>query len=270
MPSALTYTVKKAEEQLDIKLFDRNGQRARLTPAGQLLLEEGREVLARLHGLEEQLKRVDTGWETQCRIVVDTILPVEPLYPLIRELQAEHAWLNIQILEESLSGSWEALINQRADLVIGMSEDISGLQWDKALLGQVSMGLYCGANHPAAALSPPIDLATLDGFTHIVVNDSARHIQQRNVGLLGLKQVISVPSLQHKIKALVANMGISHLPHYVAKALVASGELQPLVYDRPSHQESLLMVWPKNGTGKANDCLRQMIIERDIYASVFN
>ena len=34
VPSALTYTVRRLEEDLDVLLFDRRGHRAKLTPAG--------------------------------------------------------------------------------------------------------------------------------------------------------------------------------------------------------------------------------------------
>lgn len=268
VPSALTYTVKKAEEQLNLKLFDRDRQRAQLTPAGKLLLEEGREVLARLHRLEEQARRVDSGWETQLRIVVDTILPVEPLYPLLQQLQAEHPGLSIQVLEEALSGSWEALTNQRADLVIGLSDDISGMQWGKALLGYTSMGLFCGAAHPATQLTAPVESAQLEGFSHIVINDSARQMQARNVGMLGLKQTFTVPNRQLKLSALLANIGISHLPYYVAEPYVASGQLKELPLKQQRSAQPFFMVWPKNATGKANDCLREMITEGRVYSAV--
>jgi DNA-binding transcriptional LysR family regulator len=45
VPSALTYTVRKLEDELDVLLFDRRGSRARLTPAGQELVDEGRHLL---------------------------------------------------------------------------------------------------------------------------------------------------------------------------------------------------------------------------------
>ena len=41
VPSALTYTVRRIEEELDVLLFDRRGRRARLTPAGEELLAQG-------------------------------------------------------------------------------------------------------------------------------------------------------------------------------------------------------------------------------------
>ena len=40
--SSLTYAVQQLEAELDVLLFDRSGHRARFTPAGRVLLEEGR------------------------------------------------------------------------------------------------------------------------------------------------------------------------------------------------------------------------------------
>lgn len=42
VPSALTYTVRKLEEDLGLSLFDRSGHRAILTKAGEELIKEGR------------------------------------------------------------------------------------------------------------------------------------------------------------------------------------------------------------------------------------
>ncbi|HNB90291.1 MAG TPA: LysR family transcriptional regulator, partial [Plasticicumulans sp.] len=42
VPSAITYTVHKLEQDLDVQVFDRSGHRARLTPVGETLLAEGR------------------------------------------------------------------------------------------------------------------------------------------------------------------------------------------------------------------------------------
>ena len=45
VPSALTYTIRKLEDDLDLLLFDRRGHRAKLTSAGRELLLEGRHLL---------------------------------------------------------------------------------------------------------------------------------------------------------------------------------------------------------------------------------
>ena len=65
VPSALTYSVRKLEDDLDVLLFDRRGHRAQLTPAGLQLLQEGRHLLLAANDLEQRVKRTATGRCTQ-------------------------------------------------------------------------------------------------------------------------------------------------------------------------------------------------------------
>ena len=60
--SAISYIVQKLEEQLDIALFQRQGRRSVLTPAGQLVLEEGRKILNASVKLANAAKEIATGW----------------------------------------------------------------------------------------------------------------------------------------------------------------------------------------------------------------
>jgi DNA-binding transcriptional LysR family regulator len=266
VPSAVTYTVKKLENQLNIKIFDRSAQRARLTPTGKLILQQGREILHKARQLEEHAKRTETGWETELRVVVDTLLPIQRLYTCVQSLQEQFDWMSIQLMEGALSGTWEKLITQDADLIIGVTGDEPpGGHFQKQVLGQMQMDIYCGTNHPASRLSKPVQYSQLERFVHIVISDSARHLSHRNVGMLGLKQILAVPNMTKKTEALIANLGISHLPHYIGEAGVKAGSLKKLVFDTGSFPHTLFMVWPKANTGKANDWLRAEIIEKQVF-----
>ena len=59
--SAISYAVQKLEEQLDIALLQRLGRRSVLTPAGQLILAEGREILQTTTRLANKAKEVATS-----------------------------------------------------------------------------------------------------------------------------------------------------------------------------------------------------------------
>lgn len=265
VPSAITYTIKKLEEQLNIKLFDRDKQRAKLTATGRLVLDKGRHILQQVQQLEEQAQLADSGWEKQLRIVIDTILPCEPFWPLLKELQQQRPWLDIQILDEALSGSWEALSTDRADLIVGVSGDEpAGGHWKRTCLGSLSMLLYCSPTHPAHQLDSPISHEALASFTHIMISDSARHLAHRHVEQLGLQQTLTVSNLQQKISALENGIGISHLPRYVAEPLVQQGKLIRLHTGKPSAPAPFFMCWKKEDTGKANAWLRQKIVEEKI------
>lgn len=45
VPSAISYTVNKLEEELQVELFDRSKRKAELTSVGRLILEQGRHIL---------------------------------------------------------------------------------------------------------------------------------------------------------------------------------------------------------------------------------
>src|SRR6187397_622732 len=74
VPSALTYNVRQLEDALDVLLFDRSSRHARLTPAGEELLNEGRRLLAEVEAVANRVKRVAGGWETELTIAVDEVI----------------------------------------------------------------------------------------------------------------------------------------------------------------------------------------------------
>lgn len=119
VPSAVTYAVRKLEDGLDVLLFDRSGHKARLTEAGQTLLDDGRVVLQSLDDLACRVKRVATGWEVELRIAVSAVLPLEPLYDLMREFESVASATTLRFSTEVLSGNWDALMSNRADHEVG-------------------------------------------------------------------------------------------------------------------------------------------------------
>ena len=74
VPSTISYTVTKLEEDLGVQLFDRFGPRVALTLAGAELLKEGRYLLKAAGDLERRVRRVASGWETEITIAIDSML----------------------------------------------------------------------------------------------------------------------------------------------------------------------------------------------------
>jgi len=110
VPSALSYIVQKIEEQLNVTIFIRQGRRAVLTPAGKHLMIEGRKVLSAINALSEQTQTIANGWESKIRIACDSILDIKPTFQAIQKFLAEHKNIEIDVQEEVMNGTWEALI----------------------------------------------------------------------------------------------------------------------------------------------------------------
>ena len=109
VPSAITYTVQKLEQDLGVTLFVKQGRKSVLTPAGKVLLDQGRDILDAAERLTEQTRQTANGWESYLNIAIDTCLGTEIIYPLLAEFFKLKPDIEINLHQEALAGSWEAL-----------------------------------------------------------------------------------------------------------------------------------------------------------------
>jgi DNA-binding transcriptional LysR family regulator len=116
VPSALSYTMQKLEEELDVVLFDRSGHRTKFTNVGRMLLERGRVLLEAADKLTTDAEALARGWETHLTIVTEALVPTAAFFPLIR--LAGKANTQLSVITEVLAGAWERLEQGRADIVI--------------------------------------------------------------------------------------------------------------------------------------------------------
>ncbi|MBE9608466.1 LysR family transcriptional regulator [Chitinilyticum piscinae] len=252
VPSAVTYLVRKLEDDLGVQLFDRSGHRARLTPAGAALLEDGRRLLRAAGELECRVKRVATGWETELLIAVDVILPLEPLYPLIAEFDALGSGTRLRLSRESLGGSWDALHERRADLLIGATQDgaASGGYISRPL-GEIPMVFAVAPRHPLAAHAEPIPASVVQQYRAVVVSDSSRSLLPRTVGLLDGQEKLNVPDMPAKLAAQIAGLGCGNLPLPLARAALQSGQLVQKQLESPLGPARSCLAWRNDGAGQA-------------------
>ncbi|KAF3999954.1 LysR family transcriptional regulator [Glaciimonas immobilis] len=230
VPSALTYSIRKLEEDLDVLLFDRTGHRARLTGAGLELLTEGRHLLQAAQELERRVKRTATGWEVELRIVLDSIVPFEALMPLIAAFDRENAGTRLRIFHEALSGVWEALINDRADLAIGAPHDgpdyirMSG-DFQTRHLGTTEWAFAVAPQHPLALAAEPLTANIIQQYRAIAVGDTGRVLPSITSGLLIGQDILTVPTMSAKLQAQLNGLGCGHLPRRTAEPYFLSGAL---------------------------------------------
>jgi formate C-acetyltransferase len=86
VPSALSYTMQKLEEELDVILFDRSGHRTKFTNVGRMLLERGRVLLEAADKLTTDADALARGWETHLTLVTEALVPTQDIFPLVEKL----------------------------------------------------------------------------------------------------------------------------------------------------------------------------------------
>jgi DNA-binding transcriptional LysR family regulator len=252
VPSAMTYAVQKLEEDLDVLLFDRRGHRAQLTEAGRQLLNEGRHLLHAAAELEARVKRVATGYEVELRIAVDDIIPMERLYPLIRDFYREDCGTRLRLLMEVYGGAWDALVTRRADLVIGVpGEGPSGGGYATRPLGTVQWQFMVAPTHPLAEMPEPLKPEDILKYRSIAAADSSRNLPPRTSGLLTGQDVLTVPDVHHKIEFQCAGLGVGYLPVHLVREEVKSGRLVVKQTLEPKPGVSMFIAWRSADRGKA-------------------
>jgi DNA-binding transcriptional LysR family regulator len=269
VPSALTYTVQKLEQDLDVALFDRSGHRARLTPAGRELMQEGRALLRAAGELECRVKRVATGWETELRIVLDIMIPAPQLFPLIAAFYAEESGTRIRLAHEVLAGTWDALVSGRAELALGVSGEVpAGGGYAVRMLGYKDFVFAVAPTHPLAALPDPLKHEQILAHRAVAIGDSSRSLPPRSVGLLTGQDVLTVPDLESKVAAQAAGLGCGYLPAHAAAPLIKAKRLVAKEVDEIKPAGNLYYAWRSREKGKALRWFLQRLEDHDVRASL--
>ncbi|WP_459948521.1 LysR family transcriptional regulator [Denitratisoma sp. agr-D3] len=264
VPSAVTHAVRKLEEDLGLELFQREGRRAVLTPAGRILLEEGRHLLRAASMLENRVQRVSHGWETELRIAVDAVVDIADLMPLIAEFDRQESGTRLRFSHEVLGGGWDALITGRADLAVGVKDDPppgSGLvvqPW-----GETEFVLAVAPHHPLATVPDPLSPEVLARHRVVAIADTSLELAARDVGLPTSQSTLTFPTMAAKAAAQIAGLGIGHLPRVLAEKEVAAGRLVIKREEGPMPTSPVRLAWRSGPSGKALDWFRKKLNEAE-------
>jgi DNA-binding transcriptional LysR family regulator len=262
VPSAVTYTVQKLESDMGVALFDRSGRRARLTQAGRVLLERGRDLLRQAESLENSVKRAAHGWETQLTLAVDELIPMERLFPVISDFDALMTGTRLRLTHEIFGGAWDALIDRRADLSIGAAGDAPhGYGLLTRPLGSVRFVFTCAPHHPLAEAPEPLAGALIARYRSVAAADSSRRLPTRSGGIQPGQDVLVVPTLAAKAAAQIAGLGVGYLPEYLARPLVEAGRLRERAVENPRSPSLLHLAWRGGEEGRALQWFRDRILE---------
>ena len=260
VPSALSYVVQKLEEQLGVTLFQRQGRRSVLTPSGKYLLAEGRNVLLALNKISEQTQVIANGWEPKIRIAIDSIIDAMVVFPIINQFLIEHPNIEIDISEEVLNGGWEALIEDRVDLLIG---GLAPVPVQKGIATQPlttnEMVFYVNKHHPLTKLKKPLSHQDIANYVTVVVHDSAKTAIAKSIGIIESSQHLYVASLDHKIKAIMSGLGVGFLPKKRGQYYVQQGLLVALTTEKKQQPEELYIAWKLVNRGKGLQRLRALL-----------
>lgn len=258
VPSALSYTMQKLEEELDVVLFDRSGHRTKFTNVGRMLLERGRILLEAADKLTTDAEALSRGWETHITVVCEALVPATQLFPLVDKL-AKKANTQLSLMTEVLAGAWERLEQGRADIVIAPDMHFrSSSEINVRKLYKV-MSVYVAApEHPIHLEPEPLSDAVRVKYRGIAVADTARERPVLTVQLLDKQQRLTVSTIADKRQALIDGLGVATMPYPLVEQDIAEGRLR-VVSAEYSHETDIIMAWRRDSMGEAKSWLLREI-----------
>ncbi|WP_395490635.1 LysR substrate-binding domain-containing protein [Cedecea davisae] len=269
-PSALSYSVQKLESDLNIQILDRSGHRSRFTRTGELLLEKGREILHSVRELEQQAIKLQQGWENELTIGVDNAFPFSLLTPLIEAFYQSYSVTRLKFINDVLGGSWEALTEGRADIIVGAMSDPPSLSgFGFTLLGRLEIVFVVAPHHALAKAEEPLTRRLIKRSRAVVVGDTSRIESARAMHLLEEQEAITVFDFKTKLELQISGIGCGYMPRYMAQRFIDSGAL---VEKQVVGQVPFVPVWigwNEQTAGLASEWWREKVVSDAQIAQVY-
>ncbi len=126
----LSQQIRRLEEDLEVRLFERTNRRVELTKAGHAYLEEARDILAHLERAGQRARLVDEGMEGELRVGFIAPAMDGPLPEVIREYRNKRPQIHLQLHEAGSARLLEMLATRRLDIacIRYFDQDLRGFQ----------------------------------------------------------------------------------------------------------------------------------------------
>lgn len=255
--SSVSYIISKMEELLPTPVLEQQGRKSVLTEAGEVLYRQATNLLKEASNVELSAQLLAKGWESEVTVAADLLVELDPLLCALAQFSEESPSTRIVILETTLSGTDEALLERRADIVLSPKVPPGFLGKP---MGQVEMLPVAHPNHPLFSFDDGVTEPELRQHRQVVFKDTGRKRQQ-DAGWLGAEQRWTVSNSATAIKIVKRGLGFAFIPKHMIKSELESGELKqiPLVMEARKTIPIYLILSVMENAGPACKALAEKI-----------
>lgn len=257
--STVSYAVQKIAAQLDVVLFEKQGRKAVLTPAGEALYRRAKNLIERAQALEINAAELRADWQPELRIAVDIVFPTWVLLQSLAKFGKEYPRTQVQLYETVLGGTDEALYQRTVDLAV-TTYIPQGFSGDPLL--RLRFLAVAHPDHPLHNLDRPVTLDDLSEHRHLVIRDSALQRTRESGGWFGAEQRWTVSHKATQIAAACMGMGFAWFPEHAIQRELEQGILKvlPMREGAERFNDAYLVFadpdFPSSGTTRMGQILR--------------
>ncbi|MDG5976000.1 LysR family transcriptional regulator [Hydrogenophaga taeniospiralis CCUG 15921] len=233
--TTVTQLVQQLEARLRVKLLNRTTRQVKITPDGAVYYERVVRLLADLEDADTSLSSALASPKGRLRVDVPSPLARLILMPALPAFHERYPEIQFDM---GVSDRMVDLIGDNVDCVLR-----GGEVTDPSLIvrhvGDLRLGVYAAPSYLERAGTPRHPRELIDTHHRTVgylrsrsgkVAPITMRREDEQIEVQG-RYVVAVDDGNAYLAAGVAGMGVLWLPHYMAEAHVAKGELMPLFED---------------------------------------
>ena len=249
---AVSQAVRRLEDALGERLFDRSAKDGRLTEAGRVLLDYAQRLL-RLAEEADAAVRELADLKRGRVIVGANEAATHMLLPLVAEFRAQHPRVQVDVRRVPSRQIGMSVLERSLDFgVISFAPAEAGLQ--SVVIGEDELVMLAHPGHPLARRRQ-VSMAEL-GRQVVIAHNEASPARERVLRIFErrhepLNIQIALPSLDAIKRAVEMRLGVALLPKRCAVSEIARGQLAAVPVAQVRLPRQLRLVY-RQGTERAH------------------
>lgn len=225
--AAVIYSLRRLEEQTELKIFERVGRRNRLTHEGEIALKFCRKLLDTHREFSSSCRQIKSGWEPSLKLVYDEVVDFNFVGQALYQLNRLKPPTEVKILSAHLGEVESFFAREAADFMVTILP-LQNLQVQSRKLKPIDMHLVAHREHPLARPGRErLDAEDLNRHTYVTISTTPGQVG------LGTEQMkfdsyFFVNSFVNKKLALMNCLGFGWLPDYLIQAELKKGKMRKL------------------------------------------
>lgn len=237
--SSVTTHIKKLEDHYGQKLFERTGQKMKLTQPGEELLYYVNQVTELLNEAKE---RLTTNEDARGTVSIGTVESLAAYFitPYIRELKKQHPSLKIMLEAGLCPNLTQGIIDGKYDVAVLLDRLQTSSSLEVIPIRKENMVMIASPSHSFSEKNNVV-MEEFEGETIILTESGCpyRTLLEETMRSRGIhmQSVISFSSLEAIKQCVADNLGIALVPEIAVKQEIESGKLIKIPFD---HEEFYL------------------------------
>jgi DNA-binding transcriptional LysR family regulator len=235
--NVVSYGISTLETSLNIRLFDRSGHKAVLTPGGRALLRQARNIVTSAHDLSRSAEELAAGVETVLTVAVDDMIPLDYFEAALIGVAEHYPGLELRL--NRTAGHEARILVRDAQAALGICANAFDMHPDQpfTLINQLEMTpVISPALHDATHQDKhQKSLAGRDklisqvspGLRQIVLSGAESPDANPDQGVLS-SHIWRVPDIKSKYDLIQRGFGWGMLPTHLVEGDLETGKLLPL------------------------------------------